>query len=78
MTTTTNNMNSISTIVNNVLNKVDAWTRITLVNACKYMERTGFASYPVEIPLDKLSIPEFQSKQLCNNRAKNHSRAAAE
>lgn len=62
MTTTTNNMNSISTIVNNVLNKVDAWTRITLVNACKYMERTGFASYPVEIPLDKLSIPEFQRK----------------
>ena len=61
-TINTNNMNEKTTIVNNILNKVDAWTRITLVNACKYMERTGFMSYSIDFPVDHATIPEFQRR----------------
>lgn len=60
MTTITDNMNEKTAIVNNILNKVDAWTRITLVNACKYMERTGFSTYSIDFPIDHATIPEFQ------------------
>lgn len=60
MTTINNTMNEKTAIINNILNKVDAWTHITLINACKYMERTGFCSFSIDFPVDHATIPEFQ------------------